>query len=266
MLFLIWLKIKIFFYYPNTYFFKKSSKTFVNDSNTIIFAKNKFMTNFGLLLKVASQLYVKNPNSSNLGQKIITNSIEMIDNLGFEKFTFKKLSIQINSTESSIYRYFENKHQLLVYLASWYWNWVYYQISLATLNIDSDIVKLKNAITILTTDIKEDPSISHINEITLNRIIITEFSKVIHTKDVDTENKNGWFESYKKVINKVTSLILAVNKNFIYAQMLVTTIIEGAQQQRYYTKHLPSITNTKKDKNAITNFYTDMVFKMILQQ
>jgi len=221
------------------------------------------MNDLSVSIKVDEQLYVKNPDSSELGRKIITSSIEMINELGFEKFTFKKLSVQIKSTESSVYRYFENKHQLLLYLASWYWNWIYYQIILSTINIDSDTIKLKKTIDILTRDTKEDKSISYINEILLNGIIITESSKAIHTKNVDRENEIGCFESYKKVINKVADLILEVNPEFEYAHMLVTTVIEGAQQQQYYINHLPSLTDNAKTEDTIATFYNEMVFKMI---
>jgi len=222
-----------------------------------------FMEDLSLLIKVGSQLYTKNPDSSDLGRKIISDSILMINKLGFEKFTFKKLSVQINSTESSIYRYFENKHQLLVYLASWYWSWVYYKIVLATVNIDSGTTKLKNALELLTKDVIEDESISYINEKVLYKIIISESAKVIHTKNVDKENEIGCFESYKKVINKVADLILEVNPDFNYAHMLVTTVIEGSQQQQYYIDHLPSLTDNAKVEDTMATFYNEMVFKMI---
>jgi AcrR family transcriptional regulator len=72
-------------------------------------------------IQVNSKTYVKDPETSDLGKKIIKNSILLIDEIGFEEFTFKKLGEKIGSNESSIYRYFENKHKLLVYLSSWYW-------------------------------------------------------------------------------------------------------------------------------------------------
>jgi len=88
-------------------------------------------------------LYIKEPQDSLLGRKIIKNSILLIDKFGFESFTFKKLADKINSTEASIYRYFENKHLLLLYLVNWYWEWVNYLININTLNID-DPRKSKN--------------------------------------------------------------------------------------------------------------------------
>ena len=60
-------------------------------------------------------LYLKEPQDSKLGRNIIKHSILLIDKFGFESFTFKKLAEEINSTEASIYRYFENKHLLLLF-------------------------------------------------------------------------------------------------------------------------------------------------------
>ncbi|GAK93236.1 hypothetical protein JCM19298_1955 [Nonlabens ulvanivorans] len=74
-----------------------------------------------LKVQINDKIFVKDPESSELGQRIISNSITMIHEMGFEQFTFKKLGKLIGSNESSIYRYFENKHKLLLYLTSWYW-------------------------------------------------------------------------------------------------------------------------------------------------
>jgi AcrR family transcriptional regulator len=70
------------------------------------------MQNLSIQINVGAALYLKNPDSTELGQKIISNSIFLIDELGFESFTFKKLSVKINAPESSIYRYFDNKFRL----------------------------------------------------------------------------------------------------------------------------------------------------------
>ena len=75
-----------------------------------------------IIISVNDKLYVKNPETSELGKKIIEQSILLIDEIGFENFTFKKLGEKINSNESSIYRYFESKHKLLLYLSSWYFS------------------------------------------------------------------------------------------------------------------------------------------------
>ena len=97
-------------------------------------------------IQINEKIYVKNPETSDLGKKILEQSILLIDEIGFESFTFKKLGEKIGSNESSIYRYFENKHKLLVYLSSWYWSWIEYKLVFATANILDPMEKLKIAI------------------------------------------------------------------------------------------------------------------------
>ena len=60
-------------------------------------------------VKIQERCFIKDPDTSELGQNIVANSISLIDEIGFEAFTFKKLGVAINSPESSIYRYFKNK-------------------------------------------------------------------------------------------------------------------------------------------------------------
>ena len=68
-----------------------------------------------LRMGINEKLYLKDPESSALGKKIIEESILMINEMGFENFNFKKLGSKIGSNESSVYRYFEN-NMLLVSL------------------------------------------------------------------------------------------------------------------------------------------------------
>ena len=74
-----------------------------------------------LTLTIPENIYIKDPQSSKLGRRILEYSIQIIRKEGLEKFTFKKLADEIGSNESSVYRYFENKHMLMLYLNSWYW-------------------------------------------------------------------------------------------------------------------------------------------------
>jgi hypothetical protein len=221
------------------------------------------MQQLKLQLEINSELYSKNPDSSDLGRMILNKSIEMINNIGFEAFTFKKLGMVIKSPESSIYRYFNNKHTLLLYLTSWYWTWMEYQLAFATSNILKPEDRLANAIEILTKPVTEDHSISYINEVLLCEIIFSESIKAYHTKNVDKENKKGCFKAYKRVVQRVSNIVLEINGEFLYPHMLISTVIEGAHHQKYFAEHLPALTDIGLEKHAITKFYTDLVFNSL---
>ena len=215
-----------------------------------------------IIISVNQKLYVKNPETSDLGKKIIEQSILLIDEIGFENFTFKKLGEKINSNESSIYRYFESKHKLMLYLSSWYWGWMEYKLVFATNNVDNPIEKLKKAIAIVTEKVEDDSNTLHINESILNKIIIQEFTKILLTKEVDEENKEGFFIVYKRIINRIIEFITEVNPNYTFAKSLASSIVEGALHQHFLKEHLKTITNCN-ETDTVTNFYIDLVEKTL---
>lgn len=211
--------------------------------------------------------YLREPESTELGRKIITESIVMIDALGFEQFTFKKLAAEIGSTEASIYRYFENKHKLLVYLVSWYWAWVDYTVSFQTHNIEDPRQRLCKAIEVLTkAGQDDDPNVAYIDERILYRVVVAESSKVYHTKEVDTENKEGYFLEIKRLCHNLAKLVLEINPLYPYPHALISTMMDAAHQQLYFAKHLPSLTdikNTKGTEEEATQFLKHLLFSAI---
>ncbi len=216
-----------------------------------------------LKINVNDKLYLKDPETSELGKKIIQHSILLIDEIGFEHFTFKKLGERIGSNESSLYRYFENKHKLMIYLSSWYWGWMEYKLVFATTNINDSFEKLKKAITIVTEKITDDLSTAHINEGILNKIIIAEFSKTMHTKEVDQDNKEGFYLVYKRVINRIVAIINEVNPDYVYAKSLASTIVEGSLHQHFLQEHLKTITDCNKT-TSVTTFYLDIIERVLI--
>ncbi len=209
-------------------------------------------------IQVNPKIYVKDPETSGLGKKIIEHSIIMIEEIGFENFTFKKLGDRIGSNESSIYRYFENKHKLMLYLSSWYWSWMEYRLVFSTSNIVNVEDKLKRAIAIITEKIQDDQETAHINEATLNRIIITEFTKNLQTKEVDQENKEGFFLIYKRIINRIVAYITEVNPEYSFAKSLASTIVEGSLHQHFLQQHIDTITDCCETISP-SDFYINLV-------
>ncbi|WP_142783614.1 TetR/AcrR family transcriptional regulator [Changchengzhania lutea] len=211
-----------------------------------------------LKIAVPDKIYIKDPGSSALGKRIVEHSIILIDDIGFDAFTFKKLGALIGSNESSIYRYFESKHKLLLYLSSWYWAWLEYQLVIETHSVSDKKEKLEKAIEILTQTTKEDSNFSHIDEVILNRIIINENSKSFLTKEVDQENKDGYFIIYKRVVQRLRDMIEDVQPQYKYAASLASTVIEGSLHQHFLKDHFSSITDCKADVTP-NHFFTNLV-------
>jgi AcrR family transcriptional regulator len=208
-----------------------------------------------LKISVPDKIFIKDPETSELGKRIIEQSIVLINEIGFDSFTFKKLGTKIGSNESSIYRYFESKHKLLLYLSSWYWAWLEYQLVIETFSISNHLEKLQKAITIVTRTVEEDSNFSHINEILLYRIIVNESSKSFLTKEVDKDNKEGYFEIYKRLISRLEQMIIAVSPKYPFALSLASTVIEGGLHQHFLQEHFPSITNCKNGETPTDFFY-----------
>jgi len=214
-------------------------------------------------IQVNEKIYLKNPESSELGKKILSQSIEMIDAVGFENFTFRKLAQEINSTEASIYRYFESKHKLLLYLMSWYWGWMEYQLVFTLANILSPEQRLERAISLLTEEVYHESKSMLLDTKKLYCIVISESSKAYLTKEVDAENREGAFLGYKQLVARVKDIIHEINPDYRYPHMLISTVIEGAHQQRFFAAHLPRLTDIKKGEDSVVNFYIELVFKAI---
>jgi AcrR family transcriptional regulator len=196
-------------------------------------------------------LYLKEPQDSKLGINIIKYSILMIDEYGFESFTFKKLAKEINSTEASIYRYFENKHLLLLFLVNWYWEWVSYLIEINTRNINDPRNKLRIIIHSFVSASKDNPGIMYVNESKLHNIVISEGMKAYHTKEVDKENSKGFFKSYKDLARSVSDVISEINPNFKYPFTLATNLFEMSNNQIFFAKHLPRLTDISGDTGEV---------------
>jgi len=201
-------------------------------------------------------LYNKDPQESNLGKRILEFSIILINEIGFEAFNFKKLAKEIGSAEKSIYRYFENKHFLLLFLTSWYWEWVYYLIFINIKNIENPKKKLEIAIDNLVRATSENPMNKYINENLLHKVVINEGGKAYHVNAIDEENKAGLFLSYKKLVKVVADIISDINPTFKYKTSLASNLFEMANNQIYFAEHLPKLSSIKNGENQNEDLIT----------
>lgn len=196
-------------------------------------------------MKLNEKLFLRDPQDTRLGKQIIEFGILLIDEIGFEGFTFKKLAERIGSTEASVYRYFENKHLFLVYLVSWYWEWMRYRIDIRLTNVQDPREKLKIAIQTLVDSTQASSSVSFVNSETLHRIVISEATKAYHVKNVDEENREGYFLSYKGLSHKLASIVKEIDPRFPYPNSLASNLLEMASHHLYFSRHLPSLTELK---------------------
>lgn len=216
-----------------------------------------------LNITVSDKLFQKNPEETDLGKRILSKSITLMEKHGYEQVTFKKIAKGIESTEASVYRYFQNKHQLLAYLINWYWGWLEVKMAQEFLVINSPDAKICKAVELLVRPMDEDIRIPHINEKVLQRIVVSEYPKIYLTKEVEVENKDGYFTGYKRICDILSTIALQINPNYKYPHSLFSTIISAAQSQQFFVEHLPRLSDAKSGGIDIIEFLTELTLKTI---
>ena len=209
-------------------------------------------------VEVNSSLYIKNPISSKLGELIIKEGLFLLEDIGYESFTFKKLASFIQTTESTLYRYFENKHQFFMYLFNYYWTWMEVNFVLAITNIDDPKEQLKRIIGVLVSQSPQKNGTLHLDEILLKQMITNESSKTFLNKKVDEENKAGYYLTFKRNVCLISEILLKINANYLYPNALAATLVEASFHQRYFGLHLPRLTN----ELHITSNLEDFLFHL----
>ncbi len=220
---------------------------------------------FKINFAINNAIYLKDPDNSLLGKEIVKKSIDLIYTLGFEQFTFKKLAMEMGSTEATVYRYFENKHRLLLYILNWYWCYMDFLIAFKTENIADKRERLSIVIQLFTRELAESSSSLDYNKKYLNHIVIAESSKVYLVKDVSSINKEAVYKPYKDLCTTVAGFITAYKPAYKYPRSLASTLIETSHAQQFFSMNLPKLTDVKgKGKNDYTHgFIEDLFFKVL---
>lgn len=204
-----------------------------------------------LQIQMNERLYLRDPMSSDLGKRILAHGSAMIDQLGLEEFTFKKLATELHTNESSVYRYFENKHRLLIYLTGWYWRWLEYLVVEHTARLTTPAQKLDIVLNILM--LREGENInsgSGLDKTVLHNIVIKEGSKTYLTRHVTDDNQHQFFKPYKDLCGRIAAIFHEINADYPFARSLASTLIEMSHYQYYFMNNLPSLTDFGQDKNV----------------
>lgn len=215
-------------------------------------------------VKINESLYLRDPEQTELGQKIVRQAISMIDEIGFEDFTFKKLAAQINTTEAGVYRYFENKHRLLIYIVTWYWNLLEYRVVFHLNNMTDPEKKIRKVIELLSGDM-EDGLVSDMDHRALFRISIAESNKTYLNKAVTANNQALMFKPYKDLCARIAALITEFNAAYPFPRSLSSSLLEVSHFQHFFMNHLPSLTDfgVEKDEAKLRSFLETLVFSNI---
>lgn len=220
---------------------------------------------YSLSFRVNEKIYVRDPEGTELGKQMVKSAIDLIYTLGFEAFTFKKLATQMNTTEATIYRYFENKHRLLLYILNWYWSYMEYLVVFQLQPIADPKAKLDRLVELLSDDLPESAGQSDYNKKFLHQIVISESSKVYLVKDVKEINSNEVFKPYKDLCARISELIAAQNPTYAFPHSLSSTLVETAHSQLFFSMHLPRLTDASGENQArfVESFLKDLVNRVL---
>jgi AcrR family transcriptional regulator len=220
---------------------------------------------FQVTFRVNDKIYLRDPESSEVGKQIVKNAIDLMYELGFEHFTFKKLAIAIHCTEATIYRYFENKHRLLLYILNWYWCYMEFLVMFKLQNVTDTPEKLKTVVHLLTHELPESSGQFDYNKKFLNQIVIAESSKVYLVKEVNEINKNEVFKPYKDLCAQIARIISEYQPDYLYSKSLSSTLIETAHHQQFFSMYLPKLTDVSVENQAefTSLFLENLLFNVL---
>ena len=217
-------------------------------------------------IKMNEKLFLRDPEETALGKKIVRQGLQLINKIGFEEFTFRKLALEIDTTEAGIYRYFENKHRLLVYLTTWYWSWIEYKLDFHTTHLSTAEQKLRTIIRLLVEDV-ESPLLGKesISEKEAHQLVVLEGAKAYLTRHVSKDNQDRLFKPYKDLCERIALVIHEYNPDYAFAHSLASSLLELAHYQKYFKENLPSLTDfsTKENDEKIIQFLDALIFSAL---
>lgn len=214
-------------------------------------------------IDISKNLSIKDPFSSELGKKIVLNGLSLINHYGFEDFNFKKLAVACSTTEASVYRYFNNKVQLLAFLTAYYWNWTEYLTEQYCSVAKSPKNKLSILVNIICNNELDPGNINGISYTDLHQLITCEWQKLIYNKETKLIPANAAFEDYKRFKKMAAVILTDINKNIKEPQAIITTLIIAANTQLFFSKKFQSLSSIQQpSKSKIVQFIYTTALKL----
>ena len=194
-------------------------------------------------------LSLKDPETSELGRSILADGLVLMNELGLEAFTFKKLAAHIGSTEVSLYKYFPNKHRLLQYYFQLYWLWLRRVCGRHAEKARDPREALDHVVEAICGVWPKGLPPMQIDPGALRLLLINEGMKSYLHKNVDDDNARRLFMPYKELSAFVAELMVACRKDVPMPRSFATTVIETAHSLPFAMEHLPSLTELSSRKD-----------------
>lgn len=187
-------------------------------------------------------LHLRDPGTSVVGERILSEGLALMNELGLEVFTFKKLAERAECTEATIYKYFPNKQRLLQYYFQLYWMWLDTHCQQEGRLLPDAWERLQGDIRSLCGLWSKDAMAAQLDPVDLRALVIVEGSKSFLHRNVDEDNKLKLFQPYKDLCSHLSAELKACDRKCKHPRTFATTLIEMAHSLEFAMEHLPALT------------------------
>ncbi|HEY0978299.1 MAG TPA: TetR/AcrR family transcriptional regulator [Flavobacteriales bacterium] len=211
------------------------------------------------LIEPAAGLALRDTGSP-MGTRILAEGLVLMNEIGLEAFTFKKLAERIGCTEVTVYHYFANKQRLLQYYFQGYWLWLATHCKQEGRALKDPKARLHGDIRALCGLWPADALAAQFDPADLRQLVINEGSKSFMHKNVDSDNKLKLFQPYKDLCAHVASELKVCAPRMRSSHSFATTLVEMAHSLEFAMYHLPALTelSVKKERKQLADFLIDM--------
>lgn len=200
-----------------------------------------------------------------LGARILQDGLVLMNDLGLESFTFKKLADRTGCTEVTVYHYFANKQRLLQYYFQVYWLWLATYCQEEGKSLKDPLDRLRGDIRALCGTWPPAARANTFDPAALRELVINEGSKSFLHKDVDSDNELKLFKPYKDLCAHIAREVKAASPRARHARSFATTLVEMAHSLEFAMHHLPALTelSAKKGRAPLAGYLIDLAERYV---
>lgn len=200
-------------------------------------------------LRPDPELRLRDPERTELGRAMLSGGLGLMNEIGLEAFTFRKLAASIGSTEVTLYRYFPNKQRLLQYYFQLYWLWLRQLCGREVERARDPLDALRRSIDAICGIWPKDAPDLQLDAHALRLLVIEEGMKSYLHKQVDADNARRLFAPYKELSAFLAGRLTACRRGVPMPRSFATTVIEMAHSLPFAMEHLPSLTELSSRKD-----------------